>query len=754
VLEVLQKTKNLFKVERFDSAVYELKVRVKKYFTALVFCLAVALTTRGVSSQEEPKIDLFDQSKEISLFQDLELIDKINRELSDELPFFYNYSLVGGYFNMPSARSPKTGVIGIGCARVTPYDVYGVNYQVFNRIELSANYRIYNGVIEGHFGHEGFGDDAERIGNIKIGVLIPEDGFPMLPQIAVGADDFMGTKRFNAQYIVATKQILDWNLELTLGWGKKRFKGFFGGFAWTPFRKTHLPVLKNLSVVAEYDSINYKKHEHEHPNGRKVKSQVNAGLTYVGWDTLQLSVSSVRGTEIAASASLRYPLGSTEGLFPKIDDPKKYVSPVDSEPLGIHRPKEELAHELAYAFSDQGLDLYSAYITYDGNQNKVLWLKVVNNRYRQEKVVRDRIIHVIAALTPSDVKTVLVVVEADAVPCQAYQFRTEDLERWRKNWISDFSLDTLAPMREAPHHPSEYDSVKIFQRHKPIWSFTILPRFQSFFGSASGKFKYNLSAVVSPEGYIFDEVFYRFQFSYAFWSSMHGLGGPDRNNPSKLPNVRTDTLLYFQENSFSMEQAYLQKSWNLGKGFFTRVATGYFEPAYGGGSLEFLWYPVDSNLAIGVEFATVMKRHYHGVKFTNKVREFHDGQLRYVPFVGIQCFLDLYYDFKPLNMDVLVSAGRFLARDVGVRTEVGRYFKSGVRFALWYTVTNGHDHVNGSTYHDKGFIFSAPLDLFMKQSSRTYIGYSMSAWLRDVGARAHTGKPLYWTLEEERYNYH
>ncbi|WP_268056225.1 YjbH domain-containing protein, partial [Citrobacter sp. W1] len=96
----------------------------------------------------------------------------------------------------------------------------------------------------------------------------------------------------------------------------------------------------------------------------------------------------------------------------------------------------------AYAFSDQGLDLYSAYVTYDGAQQKMLWLKVVNNRYREEKVVRDRIIHVLAALVPSDIPSVLVIVEADAVPCQAYQFRREDLERWRKNRIGTFEMDT------------------------------------------------------------------------------------------------------------------------------------------------------------------------------------------------------------------------------------------------------------------------------------------------------------------------
>lgn len=719
---------------------------MKKKFAFLlnsILCLFSSL----LFSQEEK--DIFDDA----LFRDLQLVDKINKEVNDQLPFFYNYSLIGGYFNMPSGRMPKAGMIGVGGSYVPPYTVYGVNFQVLDRIELSANYRIYNGVLEGNFGHEGFGDDAERIGNIKVGILTPQDGFPILPTIAFGADDFIGTKRFNSQYVVMTKQFLDSNFECTLGWGRKRIKGFFGGAAWSPFRNTKIPILKGISFLAEYDATDYKKHPFEHPKGREVKSRINAGVAFVGWDALQLAVSSVRGTDVAASGSLRYPIGTTHGLFPKVDDPSTYKSPVDTEPIGTHRLEEEFVQELTYALSDQGLDLYTAFLQIDAEGGKTLWLKIVNNRYREERVVRDRVEHVLAAVTPSNIKSAIVVIEADAVPCQAYYFRTEDLLKWRLGQISDFEMQTVGAIKDPPKKPSDYDAALLFQRKKPIWTFTILPRLLTFFGSSSGKFKYNLSAVAYPEGYIFDEVYYRFTLSYALTSSMSGLGSPDRYNPSKLPNVRTDSMKYFQTNSFSVEQAFLQKSWSFGKGWYYRLATGYFEPAYGGGAMELLYYPVGSNLAIGLEFATVMKRDYHGVKFSNKVREYHDGKLRYIPFVGIQYFLDLYYDFKPLNMDLLITAGQFLAKDKGARFEIGRYFKSGLRFALWYTVTNGHDHVNGHTYYDKGFIFSMPLDMFLKQSSRTYLSYAMSAWLRDVGARASTGKQLYWTLEKERYNF-
>lgn len=687
------------------------------------------------------------------LFADLELVKAIDAALSDELPFFYNDSLMGGYFVMPSARMAKTGTIAGGFAHAPPYQIYGVNFQVFDRIEVSANYRIYKGVTESSFGKEGFGDDADRIGNVKLGLLIPSDGYPSLPSISIGLEDFLGTKRFNAQYIVVTQQFKRANLECTLGWGRKRLDGFFGGVAWTPFYRSKIPLLKDISILAEYDATDYKKHPHEHPSGRKVKSRINAGLTFVGWDTLQLSVSSLRGVDVAMMGSLNFPLGTTDGFFPKIDDAVPYRSPIDTEAIGIRRTEQEFAQEIAFAFSEQGLDLYKAFFSYDTRGSKELWLKIVNNRYREERVVRNRMQHVLAALTPSDVKTIVVVVEAYGVVCQTYRFRNEDLQRWHRAWISDFELETLSPKGDAPYEPDAYDTALIFRRHKPIWTFTAMPRLQTFFGSVSGKFKYNLSAVGSMQGYLFDAFYYNLQGSYAIKSSFASVGTRDRNNPSRLPQVRTDTLKYYQTSSFSFEQAYLQKSWNLGKGWFYRLGGGYFEPAYGGGATELLYYPVNTNWAVGAEFATVWKRQYHGLGFTNKIGEFKNGRQRRIPFLGIQYFLDFYYDFKPLSLDLIINAGQFLAKDLGVRTEIGRYFQSGMRFSLWCTVTNGHDHVNGKIYFDKGFSFLIPMDIFLRQSSLSYVGYMMSAWLRDVGARAATGKRLYWTLEETRYNF-
>ena len=285
-----------------------------------------------------------------------------------------------------------------------------------------------------------------------------------------------------------------------------------------------------------------------------------------------------------------------------------------------------------------------------------------------------------------------------------------------------------------------------------MWVFTFRPWFRSFLGSSKGKFKYEVGIATNLEGYIFNQLYYNICGMYTASSSTTDLESQDILNPSKIINVRTDSILYNQANSVHLSNAFLQKSWNLGQGWFTRIAGGYFEPAYGGLAFEALYYPVRTNWAIGFSAATLLKRGYYGVGFVRKVRKLTSSGPEYVSFIGYQYFADFYYQYQPMSLDFKASIGQFLARDKGIRLDAGRTFSSGLRVGLWITFTNGDDYVNGDRYYDKGFSITLPLDLFLNKSSRTRIGYAMSAWLRDVGAISATGKTLYPTLFWERYN--
>ncbi|MBM3191902.1 MAG: YjbH domain-containing protein, partial [Chlamydiae bacterium] len=552
------------------------------------------------------------QDEVAELFRNLSLVKKINHEIHEHLPYSYNYSLIMGYFAMPSARMAPTGMAALGYSYASPYNNYSLNFQMFSHIELVGNYRVFKGIQESGFGHMGFGDDTDRTASVKFALYQQGKGLKYIPSLSFGFDDFYGSRRFYSFYVCATEELLNCNLELTLGYGHGRIRGFYGGLAWTPLRQTSFPLLKDLTFMAEYDANNYKHHLHEHPKGRKVHSPINVGLSLNLFDFLQFKVSSIRGSHLAASAALYYNIGSSKGFFPKVRNPPFYTAPVDVEPVSYLRTEEELAQELAYAFCEQGLNLYRAYLM-EGSEN-TLWLKIINTRYREELQVRDRIQHLLATLMPSNISSTIVVIEADGIPTQAYFFRTKDLERFREGKIGDYELKAISPMMEGSATPQQ-PATLIYKRSKDIWTFTFRPRLITFFGSTTGKIKYSTGFIAGLEGYLFDSIYYKTQISYNIASSLANLRGIDMYNLSHLPIVRSDSILYYQGHNFSLEQAYLQKGYNVGRGWYTRFALGYFEPAYGGIAFESLYYPVGSSWALGIEAAGVLKRTYHGAGF-------------------------------------------------------------------------------------------------------------------------------------------
>ena len=680
-------------------------------------------------------------------------VRRINKAINDTLPVIYNHSLDVGYLNMPSARMDTVGTIALGATHVPPYNNYSINVQAFQRIDFSANYRIFYGLPEYHMAQYGFGDDADRGVNVKVALLTRKDGFEYLPEISVGAEDFYGSKRFESYYVVATKEILAWNLEASFGWGIKRIKGPFGGVIWSPLRNSSNFLLKGFSFIAEYDAIDYENHDAEHDFGRDIRSRVNAGVALTLFDILQMRVASQRGEKLAYSASLKYNFGQTKGLFPKIDNPKPYKKPINTEPLGALRLPKELGQEMAYAFQKQGLTLSKIKLVQDQGKGKSLWIQLLNIRYREECDLRRRIEDILAAMTPSNIAKVIVVIEVNGIPTQSYTFRTQDLKAFRERSISSYELQILSPIENVPSEPDRFDSTLLYERRKSPWIVTFRPRLLTFFGSSRGKFKYSFGVTGGLNGYLWNQIYYEILTAFTIKASIYDMMDYDFYNPSQLINVRTDAINYFQADRFTINKAYLQKGWNWGKGYFGRVALGYFEAMYGGIAAEMLYYPLNKDWAIGLEGAGVLKRKTGGLGFVTRVRKLNGFTPTYVHFIGYQYFLDLYYRFKPANLDFSVKIGSFLARDKGARFDVSRTYPSGMRLGLWYTLTNADDFVNGHRYHDTGVSIFLPLDIFLTKSSRSFFGYAMSFWLRDSGAFALTGKQLYPTINNERRGY-
>lgn len=688
---------------------------------------------------------------ESDLMNDLLIVDYWNRRLSDRMPVTYNHLLQGGYFTMPSARMGEDGEVGFGYSDVPPYHNYNLRCQILNFLEITGNYRVFRGVKDPVLSPFGFGDLSDKGANFKFALFRPEDSDYQLPGLAIGYEDFIGTRAFHAKYAVLTKVFLQQNLEISLGYGMNRIRGFFGGFCWFPFRRCCWNSLQGFSLSAEYDATPYHKHSIEkHPKGRDQHSPINFGIKYRLWDYFDFSLSYIRGKSLAFSASAFYNFGHTKGFLPKIDDPLPYTAPLNVEPFGPRRPEDIFTQEIIFAFREQGFDLLDILLTTNSCCQKVLRLNVLNETFRLESQVRERLNNLLAYLMPADVEEVIVVIFSEGFPIQEYHFQMDFVRQYAAKEIGPHELKILSSLEEVSR-PDPCTTTRLFSRRRNLFNFELTPRTYTFFGSASGKFKYSVGLHAAFNGFLNKDIYYSILLGYTFFDSLSKTTDFDRLNPSQLINVRTDIINYYKQKGITLDEAYLQKSWNLGRGWYARLSGGYFEVEYGGAATEFLYYPLKGCWAVGVEGALLKKRTFSGrVGFTNKIRKLDGFVPTYRYFLGSQYFLNIYYDWKQANMDFKIAIGKFLANDYGARYEISRYFPSGLRLTIWYTHTNGNDKVNGRTYYDKGAAFTMPFDIFYTHSERTRWYYGLSAWLRDVGVQAYTGMQLYELINDQR----
>ncbi|NBO24146.1 MAG: hypothetical protein EBU93_02780 [Chlamydiae bacterium] len=665
------------------------------------------------------------------LFESLKKSQQIKKT---PLPTIYNTHFITGYINMPSGKMNEMGTNLVGYSFFYPYQNIGVNFQIFPFFEAALNYKIFIDKPEDHFGSYGFGDDADRMANMKF-AFDPKRYFGVnLPIVAIGLDDFYGSQRFFTPYIVVTQLWPDEGVEASIGYGFQRMKGAFFGLNYSPFLSSHSIFLKGSTFILEYDNIDYAHSQKEHPLAKTIKSRFNCGYQLSLFNCLQFKVASFRGEKVVLQGGIHYNFGQTTGLFPKTQDPNFYTFPKNYEEIGHLRSEKEAAYLLADALLDQGFFVTEIFLTTDEKLQLVFQVHLINLRYWRNEEVKERITSIVEHQFPENVQKIIVTIDENSIPCESYIFEKSQKPK----------------LVEAIQPPDSYDGKQLFYRKKTVASWLIRPRLLSFFGSTSGKYKYALSLIGGPQGYLFDQIYYKVLMSYNLQSSIDDLSDIDFYDPSQLLCVRSDSVRYFQKQSFSLEQAYLQRGFNLGKGFYFRTALGYFEPAYAGVGVEALYFPVSSSFAVGVEAASVLKRNYKGLGFQSKVRKLNGLKKEYVPFVGIQYFLDGYYYFKPFDLEFKISIGQFLAKDKGVQIDIAKYYQSGLRIGYWMTITNAKDTVHDQIYYNKGISFSLPLDIFLTKSSRNFLGYGLAFWLRDSGAKALTGKELYPTLIRAR----
>ncbi|HEY2010116.1 MAG TPA: YjbH domain-containing protein [Rhizomicrobium sp.] len=236
-----------------------------------------------------------------------------------------------GLMGTPSARMAPDGELSVGGGFLRNNQHYDLEFQALPWLDTTLR---YSGLQ--HFNPD-YSVYYDRAFGLKIR-LRDEDN--VLPAVAVGIDDIIGTGVYSGEYLVASKRFGDIDTSLGMGWGRyagdATFRnplsivfpsfsnrassyaqagggnapgsglfsaffhganvGVFGGAVW------HTP-LDGLSLMVEYDSDNYP--QEKAVGNFSPSSQINYGLAYQVSDTTQVGLDWLYGTSLGGNVFFR-----------------------------------------------------------------------------------------------------------------------------------------------------------------------------------------------------------------------------------------------------------------------------------------------------------------------------------------------------------------------------------------------------------------------------------------------------------------
>lgn len=646
---------------------------------------------------------------------------------------------------MPTARIEEDGVLRLGYSRTDPYSTLWSSISFFPRLELSGRYTVIDGVQQVEDQPE-FGDYDDKAFDAKL-LLFRESQH--LPEVSLGVQDFIGTRLFPSEYVAVSKRVGD--VDVTVGYGKNRIDGMFGGLRYKPSWNP------NLGLVAEYDATDYK---HDFGADQSGADQRTGGATYAveyrfGWVGLQVSY---QGGEVGANAYVSIPLMEKE-FVPKIEEPEPYSAASARPSLEEWRSDPQYAKALGWSLDQQGFR--NIYLRLDG---KSLEASLTHTRISLIGRAVGRAARALLLLGPRDIETIEITYTLNDLPVVTYAFR--DLRLLQEYFAGGVPGEKLEQTVEIGFTSPEYGrqfrhvAIGVFEKEEADPGFRTLygdeghavsfkreDRFLSsarlipfnlrfYFNDPSGAFKYDTFALGAYSKHFGGGLFLD---SAVRLTLVENVSDVTISSNSVLPHVRSDIADYKREgDSLRLNSLLLNQYAHPAQRVYGRLSAGYYEEMYAGAGGQLLYLPKDSDWA--ADFSVDwLKQREPGNSF---------GFTDYSTTTALGA---LHYRFSESGITVTGRAGRFLARDEGVRLEFKRRFRSGVELGGWYTVTNEKDITSPGSpedpYYDKGLFVRIPLNSMLTKDTQQTASLSLAPWTRDVGQMVESPGDLYRMFE-------
>jgi membrane-associated phospholipid phosphatase len=673
------------------------------------------------------------------------------------LTAFHAYAAPGnngqsGYVNMPNATVEKDGTFSLGYSYDSPYGNLWATATMLPFLQVTGSYSSINGVAgfagaDSEYG-SGYGRYKDKVVDAKLR-LWEERGWR--PGVAFGATDLLGTGLFKGQYVVATKTFGEAkNFEVSAGYAHTRPDGLFAGARWTP------AGAPDWGVVAEYDANDYTKDFSANQTfaGQRRKG-ATVGLEY-RWGWLGAQIARHRD-HFSANAYVTIPLSERE-FVPKLKEPDLFeqkdaparASLADWQRDG--RPGAALVQALARQdFKNIRVEL----------ANGVLRLTLTNNRISNLGRAVGRASRTALAFAPAGTRAFSITYTQNEQPVATYEFINLyslsdylagliDRDTFLKTVIvraatPDDRIDIAQPEMLAGLHDDwtgidvghDGNMVQVRSEDREANRFRIAPKLGLFFNDPSGALRYELDAAANYDKRLGTGLYLNGAVSAKLIETVSGV---TQESNSLLPHVRTDIADYKRGARIKLNKLMINRYTMPADHWYARLSGGFYEEMYRGAGGQMMYVPKDSRWVADLSLDALQQRGFRGL--------FDARDYRTVTALGA-----LHYRL-PADITVTARAGRFLAKDEGVRLEFKRRFFSGMEIGAWYTKTNGKDTTNPGSpthpYNDKGVFVTLSLNSMLVADTQATAAMALSPWTRDVGQMVASPGDLYDMIEKPR----
>lgn len=618
--------------------------------------------------------------------------------------------------------------IKLGTLTITPFDWMEASYFYYRPDDLLW------GSAKGLYLDKGF--------NVKFSY---KPKHILLPNLAIGLDDFAGTGQFTREYLVSTYNFNNFKLTSGIGWGKfagihsyknplsfisenfsdRPFNSFGRGGKpsydqW--FRGPSSPLLgieyrskrvKNLSFKIEHDPYDFFEFSccgeglsQESLSERTKDMNTNFGLSYKYKDHGNIDLSLIKGNLWNISFSLGFSGSKNYRKKPKF---KPTIRDYNFQQNSV---KNEFYLDLLSNLNTNKLYLQTADLEEDS-----LNITIESEDHFNPIIYSSRAAYIaneVSRFNKINLKHIEIGHLNRGIKINSVEYFTKDLNlsNRRPNILIRRNTKVKDKVLKS-HHDHEFKPKVEF----PIVINEFLPDIKTHVGSPE-RFLYSGIGVKASTEIQFSRniVFYSVIGKSLINNFDRKISVPN----SVLANVRTRVMDYLQQssNDIYISNMALEGIWSPYQNIYAKLSIGYLESMYGGVAAEIMYKPFYSNTALSYEYNYVRSRDY-------------DQKFSFSTYKVATNHLNVAHYHPKSNILAKWSYGNYLAGDTGYTLDLSRRMPNGWQAGFWFSNTNVSAEEFGEGSFDKGFYINVPLSIFSKKYRKDMQSFSLRSMTRD-----------------------